>query len=87
MFERTGKSVRLTAAGKIFFREASDILARIAAAVAKARADIAPLAELHVGYLPSATVEILPRALRAIRSRFPGVRVTLHDLSAEEISA
>ncbi len=85
LFERTGKSVRLTVAGKIFFGEARDILARTTAAVEKARASLVSPAEINVGYIPSGTVEILPRALRAFRSRFSGVRVTLHDLSAEEM--
>ncbi len=85
LFTRTGKSVRLTGAGTVFFGEARDILARAAAAVEKARASLAAPAEIHVGYIPSGTVEILPRALRAFRGRRPGVRVTLHDLSAEEM--
>ena len=85
LFERTGKSVRLTAAGKIFCGEARDLLARAAAAVEKARAGLAPPAEIRVGYIPSGTVEILPRALRVFRGRFPGGHVTLHDLSAEEM--
>ena len=85
LFERSGKSVRLTVAGKIFFGEARDILQRTADAVKKARAGLASRAEINVGYAPSATVEILPRALRAFRGSFPGVRVTLHDLSAKEM--
>ena len=85
LFARTGKSVRLTPAGKIFCREARDILARTARAVERARAGLASPAEIHVGYIPSGTVEILPRALRVFRNSFPGVRVTLHDLSAEEM--
>ena len=85
LFARTGKSVRLTVAGKIFLGEARDILARTAAAVERARASLASPAEINVGYVPSGTVEILPRALRVFRGRFPGVHVTLHDLSAEEM--
>src|SRR5215469_4606438 len=85
LFERSGKSVRLTAAGKIFFGEARDTLQRTADAVKKARAGLASRAEINVGYAPSATVEILPRALRAFRGSFPGVHVTLHDLSAKEM--
>ena len=85
LFERSGKSVRLTAAGRIFFGEASDILQRTADAVKKARVALASQAEINVGYAPSGTVEILPRALRVFRGSFPGVRVTLHDLSAEEM--
>ena len=55
LFERSGKSVRLTAAGKIFFDEARDILQRAADAVKKARAGLASRAEINVGYAPSAS--------------------------------
>jgi LysR family transcriptional regulator, benzoate and cis,cis-muconate-responsive activator of ben and cat genes len=85
LFERTGKSVRLTVAGRIFFNEARDILQRTAAAVEKARVGLAFQAEINVGYAPSGTVEILPRALRAFSGSFPEVRVSLHDLSAEDM--
>lgn len=85
LFERTGKSVRLSVAGKIFFAEARDILQRTDDAVEKARASLLPQPEINVGYIPSGTVEILPRALRVFRGRFPATRVTLHDLSAEEM--
>jgi LysR family transcriptional regulator, benzoate and cis,cis-muconate-responsive activator of ben and cat genes len=59
LFERNGKSVRLTVAGKIFFGEARDILQRTADAVKKARAGLASRAEINVGYAPSATVDYL----------------------------
>ena len=85
LFERRGKSVRLTAPGRIFFGEARDILQRTADAVKKARAGLAAQAEINVGYAPSGTVEILARALRVFRGSFPGVRVTLHDLSPKEM--
>ncbi len=85
LFERGAKSLRLTAAGKIFLVEARDVLQRAADAVNKARAGIATQAEINVGYAPSGTVEILPRALRAFLGTFPGVRVTLHDMSVEEM--
>ena len=74
LFERTGKSVRLSAAGKIFLVEARDVLQRAADAVKKARAGLASQAEINVGYAPSGTVEILPRALRAFRQLSRGAR-------------
>ena len=77
--------MRLTAAGKIFFGEARVILERTAEAVKKASLGRALQAEINVGYAASHTVEILPRALGAFRDRFPEVRVTLHDLSGEEM--
>jgi DNA-binding transcriptional LysR family regulator len=39
--------------------------------------------EIHVGYAPSLTVELLPRALKCYRESNPGVRVQLHDLSTQ----
>jgi LysR family transcriptional regulator, benzoate and cis,cis-muconate-responsive activator of ben and cat genes len=85
LFARTGKAVRLTAAGMVLLAEARNILARTAKAVERARARLASQAEINVGYASSGTVEILPRALRGFRCRFPEVQVTLHDLSAEEM--
>jgi len=85
LFERRGKTVRLTVAGKIFFNEARDILQRTADAVEKARAGLASRAEINVGYISHLTMEILPRALRAFRGYFPGVRVALHDLQPKEV--
>jgi DNA-binding transcriptional LysR family regulator len=85
LFERSGKSVRLTVAGKIFFKEARDILQRTADAVEKARAGLASRVEINVGYTPALTMEILPRTLRAFRGSFPGVRVTLRDVFPEEV--
>jgi DNA-binding transcriptional LysR family regulator len=41
--------------------------------------------EIHVGYAPSLTVELLPRALRYFRESNPAVRVQLHDLSTQEM--
>jgi DNA-binding transcriptional LysR family regulator len=84
LFERNGKSVRLTVAGKIFFSEARDILQRTADAVEKARVGLASRAEITVGFIPALTMEILPRTLRAFRGYFPDVRVTLRDLFPEE---
>jgi LysR family transcriptional regulator, benzoate and cis,cis-muconate-responsive activator of ben and cat genes len=85
LFERRGKSVRLTVAGKNLLVEARDILQRSADAVKKARACVATQAEIDVGYAPSGTVEILPRALRAFTGTFPKMRVNLHDLSAQDM--
>ena len=85
LFERSAKSIRLTAAGRIFLVEARDVLQRVAAAVEKARAGNLANTEINVGYVPSGTVEILPRALRSFMETFPGVRVILHDMSVEEM--
>ena len=86
LFERGAKSLRLTAAGKTFLTEARAVLQRANEAVKKARAVAGhPEGEIHVGYAPSLTVQILPQALRTFQARFPKVRVVLHDLSTEEM--
>jgi len=86
LFERSAKSVRLTAAGKVFLAGARDILQQTEAIVKKARAASGgTTGEINVGYAPSLTVQILPQVLRAFQEQFPQVRVALHDLSSEEM--
>ena len=88
LFERSAKSLKLTAAGKVFLTEAKTVLQHAEEAVKKARAvSGGTQGEIHVGYAPSLTVQILPPMLRAFQSEFPHVRVTLHDLSSEEMLA
>jgi LysR family transcriptional regulator, benzoate and cis,cis-muconate-responsive activator of ben and cat genes len=86
LLERSAKSVRLTAAGKVFLTEAQAVLQRADEAVKKARAATGGAqGEVHVGYAPSLTVQILPPMLRAFQGEFPRGRVSLHDLSSEEM--
>lgn len=86
VLERTAKSVRLTEVGRFFLDEARAVVARTAEAVRKSQALAkGEQGEIHVGYAPSLTVEILPRTLRAFQTEFPKVRVRLHDLSTEEM--
>lgn len=86
LLERGAKSVRLTNAGRIFLSEAKAVLEHVNEAIAKARSGAdGSKGEIHVGYAPSPTVQILPRVLRSFQEKCPSVRVVLHDLSAEEM--
>lgn len=86
LLERTAKSVKLTEAGSFFLKEAQAVLAQVQDAVKRSKAvATGEKAEIHVGYAPSLTVQILPKTLRAFQKQFPKVRVTLHDLSTEEM--
>lgn len=88
LLRRTAKSVSLTAAGRAFLEEARAVLQRADDAVKAARAvAVGGAGELHVGYAPSPTVRLLPPALRAFQAELPQVRVKLHDLSTEEMTA
>lgn len=85
LFKRTAKSIELTAAGKIFLTEARAILLRVDEAVQAVRATArGARGQVSVGYAPSLTVEILPRALKLFEQENPGVRVVLHDCSTAE---
>jgi hypothetical protein len=65
LFDRGAKAVRLTEAGRVFLTEARVALQRVVDAVQMARAVASgQRGEIHVGYAPSLTVELLPRALR-----------------------
>src|SRR5262245_48875521 len=76
LLERSSRGVRLTEAGRIFAVEAREVLARTDAAVQSARAVARGEAgELHLGYAPSPTAELLPRALHAFHNVAPNVRI------------
>jgi len=88
LFERTGKAVNLTDAGRLFLKEARAVLERTDEAVANVRGFAqAGETELHVGYSPLPGARIVPAALRAFQQAMPNVHVKLHDWSNEEIVA
>src|ERR1700735_5141445 len=85
-FKRSPRGVVLTAEGKVFLDKTRQILKLVDESVEKVRAlTRGEYGDLHVGYAPSPTVEILPPALAAFQKAFPRVRVLLHDLSEREL--
>ena len=87
LFERTGKAVSLTDAGRVFLREARAVLERTDEAVKNVRAFAQTgETELHVGYSPLPGAQILPVVLRAFQQAMPDVHVRLHDWSNEQIA-
>src|SRR5689334_1284367 len=86
LLERTAKSVRLTDAGRAFLDNARALLQNADDAITKARAIArAEPTELHLGYTPEPTVEILPKTLRAFQEAIPNVHVRLHDWNIKNI--
>ena len=86
LFERTARTVRLTTAGKLFWEEAKAVLQRVEEAVRLVKASAGGIrGNLSIGFAPSLSVEVLPEALRLFQPAFPGVKVTLHDMSSEEM--
>src|SRR5438132_4020474 len=88
LMKRSPRGVTLTAEGKLFLDEVRELLKRADESVEKVRALArGEYGELHVGYAPSPTVEILPPALAAFQKAVPRVKVLLHDLSSDELIA
>jgi DNA-binding transcriptional LysR family regulator len=86
LFDRTQRAVRLTEAGAAFLTEAKAVLERAEEAVKLVRGVArGERGEIHVGYAPSLTVELLPAALHSFHNLAPGIHVKLHDFSSEEM--
>jgi DNA-binding transcriptional LysR family regulator len=80
LFERIGKTVRLTDAGFSFLKEARAVLERTDEAMQKARAFAqAGETELHIAYSPLLRAKIVSPALHAFQQAMPRVHVKLHD--------
>jgi DNA-binding transcriptional LysR family regulator len=88
LLRRSPRGVTLTAEGKLFLEETRELLKRVDESVEKTRALArGEYGELHIGYIPIPTAEILPRALEAFRKAVPTVKLVLHDLSTDELIA
>src|ERR1700752_2010154 len=88
LFSRSPRGVTLTAEGKLFLEEARAILQRTEEATTRTRALArGEYGELHIGYSPTPTAEILPPALVAFQKAIPGVKIILHDLAGDELNA
>src|SRR5450432_626419 len=87
LLRRSPRGVTLTAEGKLFLEEVRELLKRADESVEKVRALArGEYGELHVGYAPSPSVEILPPALAAFQKAAPHVKLVLHDLSSNEMA-
>ena len=86
LLKRSPRGVTLTAEGKLFLEEAREVLRRADESVKKVQALArGEYGELHIGYAPTPTVEILPPALAGFQKANPEVKVLLHDMSSDEI--
>lgn len=85
LFTRTSRGVELTPAGAEFTPQAQRALELIDTAVRRSQ-EVGRGATGHVslGFVATAAVDILPRALAAHRAQRPGVVVTLAELTTEQ---
>ena len=85
LFERTTRSVRLTHAGTVFLAEARGVLLASVEAERKAKeADQGVIGTLRLGVIAPAANAWLAGNLRQFRQKFPGVQLSLFDLTSTE---
>ena len=84
LFDRTKRSVQLTAAGGALVPQASDLLARAAAMPAQARAAAqGDIGKLKLAFVSTAGFGLLPRWVRGFRAHQPGVEFELVEATSD----
>lgn len=89
LFERSTRSVRMTAAGEGLLGPARDVLAAAAVARRAARAaGVGEVGRVSLGYAGLSSATTLPLLTRAVADRLPGVELVLHGpyFSAETVA-
>lgn len=84
LFERTGRNLRLTEAGRVLAEHARDLLLRMEeaeAAVAAAAGAVTGI--VRVASVQSAAIEVLPGALRRVAATHPSLRVEVAEMETE----
>jgi DNA-binding transcriptional LysR family regulator len=80
LFERTSRSVSLTAAGTAFLERARRTLRNIQRDIEETQSiGRGEVGSLHIGFVGSAMLTTLPTIFRAYRKANPGVRLHLHE--------
>jgi len=80
LFERTSRSVSLTAAGQVFLERAQRTLRNVQRDIDETRSiGRGEVGSLHIGFVGSAMLTGLPAIFRQYRAAYPGVRLHLHE--------
>jgi DNA-binding transcriptional LysR family regulator len=86
LFKRSSRGVRLTEAGELLLEEARRILIQLdQAARMVERVGSGKVGRLSLGFVPSATNEVLPALLYEFRRRFPDVELFLHEMMPDQV--
>lgn len=80
LFDRTSRSVRLTVAGEAFLERARRTLLNVSRDMEETRSiGRGEVGSLHIGFVGSAMLTILPAIFREYRAAYPGVQLHLHE--------
>ncbi len=86
LFDRkTKRQVQLTEAGRVFLREAYQLLAQLEGAIELTRSTgRGETGQLRVGFISSVTYDVLPAILEAFHQQFPEVELILQELTTTQ---
>lgn len=87
LFDRTTRPPRLNAHGRDLVREARDVLARFDALEERARAPGEIAGTLTIGSASGMTSALFPRALTALRDRYPMLRFRIVEAHTDQLIA
>lgn len=86
LFIRENRTVRLTTAGRVFYKEARFIVSQVEEAIAKTRkADSGIEATLKIGFLGTNEKVFLPNLIRKFRQQYPSIDLTLYQNNIGEL--
>jgi DNA-binding transcriptional LysR family regulator len=86
LFDRTGRGVRLTDPGHVLLEEARRIFIQLEqTARIVERVGSGKVGRLSLGFVPSATNEVLPPLLYEFRRKFPDVELFLHEMMPDQV--
>jgi DNA-binding transcriptional LysR family regulator len=84
LFNRTKRSTSLTPAGQAFLVEVTQIFQQLDRAIDIGRkTSRGELGQISIGFVGSATYNILPVMLQQFRDRYPDVQIELHELTTD----
>ncbi len=84
LFNRTKRSISLTPAGQAFLIEVTQIFQQLDRAIDIGRkTSRGELGQISIGFVGSATYNILPVMLQQFRDRYPHVQIELHELTTD----
>lgn len=84
LFDRSTTPLTLTAAGEHFIAEAKDLLFREDQLIQSMESfRSGERGKLTVGISPFRSLYLIPRMINAVRSRFPGIKICLHESGSD----
>jgi DNA-binding transcriptional LysR family regulator len=86
LFKRSSRGVRMTEAGELLLEEARRIFIQLEQTARMVeRVGSGKVGRLSLGFVPSATNEVLPPVLYEFRRSFPDVELLLHEMMPDQV--